>query len=135
MSVSITFSGETLLDVAQQADKFAALAGVKAPGAKRGTKAPPEPEAEPEKPAPEVEQPETADAPPADTKALEKAKEEALDVLRKVYGRGAEGQKAVRALLKKFEVKKAGDVPVEKADALLTAAKKADDDTAEPDPI
>jgi hypothetical protein len=164
-TISITFEGETLLDVAQQADAFAALVvGAEINKNRSLTNVPPtgerktrgrgtskasvtspsetdppetrtvadvaatmpgktivEPDAEDrgEGPAPDRRQPEP------DMKALEKAKEEALDILRKVYGKGDAGQKEVRALLKLYSVKKAGDVPVEKAEELLGKAQAA----------
>ena len=156
-SITITFEGETLLDVANQANDFAALVigaelsknqsktNVPPTGEKntkgRGSKAKDAPVSTGTPIVPQTPEEAAADAAAApkveaaDTKALEKTKEEALDILRKVFGKGEAGQKAVRAITKHYEVKKAGDVPVEKAAELLAKAKAALEAVAEDAPI
>ena len=161
--ITVTFSGETLVDVAEQAKSFAdetlgvevrdmsslvnnslgtgavplgnsagPMQGYNAPAEKparkpRAPKAPAEnlSEKAPTRPA-ELGQEIDAGAPDPEAD-LAKVKEEALDVLRTVFGKGEAGQKKVREILKdkKFAVKKAGDVPVEKAHDLMFAASKA----------
>jgi hypothetical protein len=135
--IEITFTGETLNDLADQAMNFAttvigAKAEAEAPAKslRKPRKIEPEKapaEVDPPKQAVEQPEPETSSLAAAaeGIKALEATKEKALDILRNVYNAGTEGQKAVRAILKDFGVKKAGDVPTEKADDLMTAARAA----------
>jgi hypothetical protein len=115
--IEITFTGETLGDVAEQAYAFADTVAASSdtrtawagkPGAKT----------EPETSPAQVDPPVSVDL----SRKPEEIKEEALDLLREVYNSGAAGQEAVKALLKEFGVKKAGDVPAERAAELLKAA-------------
>ena len=124
--IEITFTSETLQELAEQAAQFANTVNGEAKSAKtsrtnKGKQAPPA-ETPPETPTEKTPEPE---APKPDTKKLEKTKEEALDVLRKVYGKGENGVLQVRNILRHFDVKKAGDVPVEKADELAAKAQAA----------
>lgn len=102
--VEITFTGESLNDVANQARDFAISVLGK-----------------PARKAPETQ----TEAPPADVPDRTKTKELALEKLRTVYGK-PDGADAVKKALAKFKVKKAADVPVEKAAELLTAAEEAE---------
>lgn len=127
--IEITFTGETLEDVAAQASTFAAtvLPAEKKPGKPR--------KAGKTEPAPDAAEPEPPAETAPDPKEAAKAKDDALDLLRKVYGRGDEGQKAVKAILKDFGVKKAGDVPAERGHELLVAATAANAKLVEDDPL
>lgn len=121
--IEVTFTGETLEDVAKQAANFSsvALGGAKV-GVKGSTKtAVKTAVAEPEN---DTAVADTAAAP--DTKAMEKTREAALDKLRTMYSSGKEGQAAVKKISKDFGVKKLGDVPVEKADELMAAVLAAE---------
>lgn len=130
-TIKIIFEGETLLDVAQQAADFAAamlngsVPSAPTQGERKGRTRPPVKPETPQTEADAKEGPEGSGEETVDPKALEKAKEEALDILRKVFGKGEAGQKAVRKITKDYGVKKAGDVPIEKAEELLGKAKAA----------
>ena len=63
--------------------------------------------------------------PPAPDTGGEKAKEEALDMLRQVYARGAKGQKKIKELQAKYGVAKFVEVPAARGDELLADAKAA----------
>jgi hypothetical protein len=101
----------------------------------------PEPDPEVEsiasEPEPEVKKPRAAKKDkPAETKAAAgdkveqaKAKEEAIAILQRVFGRAPVGPKEIKALQQKFGVAKFVDVPLDQADDLLTAAKAADQNT------
>lgn len=130
--IEVTFTGETVGDVAEQAAAFAAAvqgkaAAPKAPRAvnpKKAAETPAEPQAAPEPETPADSAPQ--EAPAADTKALEKVKNEALDKLRAMYASGKPGQAQVKKISNQFGVKKLADVPVEKADELAKAVSAAE---------
>lgn len=146
--ITVTFSGETLVDVAEQAKSFAdetlgvefvldVIQQQKVPppvekpakvsklSKPRAQKAPAEKSSEPALTRlADLGQKIDAGAPDPEAD-LAKVKEEALDVLRTVFGKGEAGQKKVREILKTYGVKKAGDVPVEKAHDLLSRAQTA----------
>lgn len=74
--------------------------------------------------------------PKAETKAASgdkveqtKAKEEAIAILQRVFGRAPVGPKEIKTLQQKFGVAKFVDVPLDQADDLLAAAKAADQNT------
>lgn len=132
--VNIEFSGETLHDVATQARNFAnvvfagagQVAAAEKPASRPSVKAPKASDKATGKSEAEIasELPGETIVEPG-TEALKKTKEDALDILRKVYSTGPTGQKAVKKITSDYGVKKAGDIPVEKAVELLKAAKAA----------
>jgi hypothetical protein len=62
-------------------------------------------------------------------------KEKALDKIRAVYALGSEGMEAVKKLGKDYGVKKLGDVPLEKAEALLKDIEKIEKKLSKDAPI
>ena len=154
--IEITFTGETLLDLAKQADEFASqIIGAElsknqsktnatptGERKKRGSKdkttvadiARSQPGEEIVPPDAEDEQTVVEEKAPSD-KELKEMKEQALDILRSVYVRGEAGQKAVTEATRSFGKRKAADVPVEKAAELLAAAEKLNAEIGEDAPV
>lgn len=70
-----------------------------------------------------------------DAVAAAGVKEKALDLIRAVYAKGNNGMEEVKKLGKKYEVKKLGDVPLQKADALLKDIEAIEKKLAKDEPI